>query len=148
MATKPPTSDLLELALEVLARQRGLNPQGQRWHIERPDDGGPKWEVKQSELLILGGNHGKCRYITWIYLEIICRIPDMIYLSMKSVSVFTWLVVGPPKPEKYEFVNWDDDINSIFLGKCQIDGNQSPPTSHWTPPHPERRPGLAWWHRS
>ena len=29
-------------------------------------------------------------------------------------------------------VNWDDDMTPIFLGKCQIDGNQSPPTSyHW-----------------
>ena len=30
----------------------------------------------------------------------------------------SWLVVfRPPQPEKYEFVNWDDDRNPIFLGK-------------------------------
>ena len=39
-----------------------------------------------------------------------------------------WLGVGPPLGKIW--VNWDDDSNPIFLGKCQIHGNQSPPTSH------------------
>ena len=30
--------------------------------------------------------------------------------------------------EKYEFVNWDDDSNPLYMGKCQNHGNQSPPT--------------------
>ena len=24
---------------------------------------------------------------------------------------------GPPRPEKYEFVNWDDECNPILVGK-------------------------------
>ena len=35
-----------------------------------------------------------------------------------------WLVVGPPQPEKYEFVNWDDDIPN-FCGKKNKNGNQA-----------------------
>ena len=38
-----------------------------------------------------------------------------------------WL--GHPS-EKYEFVNWDDNRNPIFLGKFKIHGNQSPPTRY------------------
>ena len=28
-----------------------------------------------------------------------------------------------------DFVNWDDEINPIWMGKCQNHGNQLPPTS-------------------
>ena len=50
-------------------------------------------------------------------------------LIILFVSTFsTWASsgwwLGHPS-EKYEFVNWDDDINPIFPGKCQIDGNQT-----------------------
>ena len=43
---------------------------------------------------------------------------------------YTWLVGQGHPSEKYDFVNWDDNRNPIFLGKYKIDGNQSPPTSH------------------
>ena len=38
-----------------------------------------------------------------------------------------WLVVGPPLWKIW--VNWDDDMTPRFLGKCQIHGNHSPPSS-------------------
>ena len=38
-----------------------------------------------------------------------------------------WWLVYPS--ERYEFVNWDDNRNPIFPGKCKIDGNHSPPSS-------------------
>ena len=43
----------------------------------------------------------------------------------------TGLLVGGPgqnPSENYEFVNWDDNRNPIWMGKCQIDeidGNQT-----------------------
>ena len=42
-----------------------------------------------------------------------------------------WLVggPGPPRPEKYDFVNWDDDSNQYCIWENRIHGNHSPPTS-------------------
>ena len=54
-------------------------------------------------------------------------------LNGKLISKWRiWLVVFRHPSEKiYEFVNWDDR-NPIFLGKCQIHGNQSPATREWS----------------
>ena len=54
--------------------------------------------------------------------------------------------------EKYEFVHWDDNRNPIFMGKCQIDGNQSPqspPTRYGIEEgchtnRPAQKLGLTW----
>ena len=43
-----------------------------------------------------------------------------------------WLVWTPLKNDGVRQLR-DDESNPIFLGKCQIHGNHSPPTSH---PHP------------
>ena len=48
--------------------------------------------------------------------------------GVASPILDTELLVFPHPSEKYEFVNWDDNRNPIFMGKCQIDGNHSPPT--------------------
>ena len=50
------------------------------------------------------------------------------YVKRTSKST-VWLVVFRHPSEKYEFVNWDDDINPILLGKFKIHGNQLPPTT-------------------
>ena len=37
-----------------------------------------------------------------------------------------WLVgQGHPVLKNFEFVNWDDEIPNIFMGKLKIDGNQT-----------------------
>ena len=40
-----------------------------------------------------------------------------------------WWLVYPS--EKYEFVSWDDNRNPIVMGKCQIHGNQLPPSRNF-----------------
>ena len=44
----------------------------------------------------------------------------------------TKLVGGLNPSEKYEFVNWDDEIPNINGKMPKIDGNQSPPTRKHT----------------
>ena len=39
---------------------------------------------------------------------------------------------SPPRPEKYEFVNWDDESNPIFLGTCQKWQPNHQPESYFT----------------
>ena len=47
----------------------------------------------------------------------------------QSLSITTgwWF---EPLWKKNMKVNWDDNRNPILMGKCQIDGNQSPPTRY------------------
>ena len=62
-----------------------------------------------------------------------CLLVTPSFDSRNSTTTGWWL--GHPS-EKYEFVNWDDDRNPIFLGKFNIHGNQSPatrPGNRWTP---------------
>ena len=39
--------------------------------------------------------------------------------------MMVWWGQATPSWKIGRIVNWDDDINPIFLGKCQIDGNQT-----------------------
>ena len=57
-------------------------------------------------------------------------------ISLHQASLI--IPARPPLWKMMEFVTWDDDRNPIFMGKCQIDGNQSPPIyifigSHYIP---------------
>ena len=56
-------------------------------------------------------------------------LEEIIKQSLKT-TVAGWWLSSPPRPAKYDFVNWDDNRNPIWMGKCQIHGNQSPPTSY------------------
>ena len=70
-----------------------------------------------------------------------------IQLHERNTITGWWL--GKKPSEKYDFINWDDDSNPIWMGKCQIDGNQTtnqitskhvggknmPVKLGWTPSH-------------
>ena len=53
--------------------------------------------------------------------------PYFLAIAMGKTYVSGWWLGHPS--EKFEFVNWDDYRNPIFLGKYQIHGHHSPPTS-------------------
>ena len=44
---------------------------------------------------------------------------------MLAYIPYTGWWLGKNPSEKYDFVNWDDDSNPIWMGKCKIDGNQT-----------------------
>ena len=85
------------------------------------------WSLKQS----IGSTTGQCT-TTFAFLKDVThkfQVDDRSKMCSSGSVNLNWLVVFRHPSEKYEFVNWDDDRNPIFLGKCQIHGNQSPPTS-------------------
>ena len=41
------------------------------------------------------------------------------YIDNHHILYHIWLVVFSHPSEKYDFVNWDDNRNPIFMGKCQ-----------------------------
>ena len=46
----------------------------------------------------------------------------LIYGSRDKLN--NWLVVEPYPSEKYEFVNWDDDISNIWKNKSHVPNHQ------------------------
>ena len=43
------------------------------------------------------------------------------------IYLLYWLVVEPYPSEKYEFVNWDDDIPNIWKNKSHVPVSQHQP---------------------
>ena len=91
------------------------------------------------ETNVINHKFGACIHLGPCHTEHPAAKKGVYQPSVFGVDMYCWLVVSTYPSEKYEFVNWDDDI-PIYYGK--IKKCSKPPTSiyiyiHTPDSHPE-----------